>query len=475
MWYGRKPNVSGFRVFGCMAYAHVTDEKRRKLDKKAEKFRFVGYASNSKNYRLFDDVKKKILIRCDVKFNESDFGNYVVDTDSNIVTTELNDDKETTGEINQDGYGVENQNDVRRSSRLHKSPVLYGYDEYADTVSQEILHRAFNVGEIYEPRNFNEALSSKYSEEWKNAANAEYESLITSDTWELVKLPEGRNSIGSKWVFKVKHKGDGTIERFKARLVAQGYTQQYGIDYEETFAPVARLASIRTLLAYAVSNDFLIHQMDVVTAFLNGNLEEEIYMDQPEGFKVPGKENLVCRLKKSLYGLKQSPRCWNKVFHNYMMTIEYLQSCADSCIYIKHSVDETCIVAVYVDDLILITKTSTAMDKLKNNLSVRFKMTDMGKLHYCLGVNIVHDEERQCLWLHQQQYIENILKKFGLDGANPVSTPADYNVKLQKNDGVSTEVNSTIYQSMVGSLLYVAMGTRPDIAQAVGVVSKFNF
>ena len=152
---------------------------------------------------------------------------------------------------------------------------------------------------------------------------------VKNETWELFELPHGRNAIRCKWIFNVKYTCDGKVESFKGCLVAKGYSQQYGIDYDETFSPVVRFSSIRALLTYAVQNDMLIHQMDVVTAFLNGKLDEEIYMQQPEGYIEPGKVHLVCKLKKSLYGLKQSPRCWNKAFQEYVEIIRFSQSTAD--------------------------------------------------------------------------------------------------------------------------------------------------
>ena len=165
------------------------------------------------------------------------------------------------------------------------------------------------------------------------------------------------------WVFKVKHGKDGEVQRFKCRLVAKGYAQKYGIDYSDTHAPVVRFASVRSLLAYAVQKNMVIHQMDVVTAFLNGHLKEEVYMQQPEGFIKPGQEHLVCKLKKSLYGLKQSPRCWNKVFHEYLISLGFMQSQADPCVYIRSKQ----IIAVYVDDLILITTTDEDMTSIKES------------------------------------------------------------------------------------------------------------
>ena len=288
-----------------------------------------------------------------------------------------------------------------------------------------------------------------------------------------MKLPEGRKAIGCKWVFRVKYDGKGQVERFKGRLVALGYSQKYGIDYDETFSPVARFSSIRTLLAFAVEMGMQIHQMDVVTAFLNGDLKEEIYMQQPSGYTQPGKEELVCKLTKSLYGLKQSPRCWNEKLCEHLKSLGFKESAADPCVFIRQK-EELQIIAVYVDDLILLAKTSEEMQQLKDDLSHQFKMKDLGKLHYCLGISMNLDESTKTIRLNQSCYLLKILEKYGLTEAKTVSTPADPNVKLLRDDGWSKKVNSVRYQSMVGSLLHAARATRPDIAQAVSVVSKFN-
>lgn len=278
--------------------------------------------------------------------------------------------------------------------------------------------------------------------------------------------------VGSKWVFKVKYKSDGEVERFKARLVAKGYSQKCGIDYYETFSPVVRFTSIRALLAHAVKNDMLIHQMDVVTAFLNGTLDEEIYMSQPEGYIKPGDEHLVCRLKKSIYGLKQSPRCWNQAFSEYLESIGFTQSSADPCVYIRIA-DPVAIIAVYVDDLAILAKTEANMNKVKKCLAIHFKMKDLGELHYCLGVCVEWSRNRTSLWLHQKHYVLSLIQKYGLQDANTVATPADVSVRLTVEDGVSNTVDPIAYQSIVGSLMYAATATRPDIPFAVGVLSRF--
>jgi hypothetical protein len=184
---------------------------------------------------------------------------------------------------------------------------------------------------VVEPRNFHEAMQSSEAKLWEDAANAEMQSIRDNKTWTLAPLPVGRTAIGCKWVFKVKLKSDGTIDRYKARLVAKGYSQQEGIDFSETFAPVARFSSIRILLALGAHYDWEIHQMDVKTAFLNGDLEEEIYMQQPEGFIEKGKENLVCRLRKSLYGLKQAGRAWYEKIHAALINLGFDFLRVDHC------------------------------------------------------------------------------------------------------------------------------------------------
>ena len=255
-------------------------------------------------------------------------------------------------------------------------------------------------------------------------------------------------------MFKVKHKSDGEIDRFKARLVAKGYSQKSGIDYYETFSPVVQFASIRALLAYAIQHDMLVHQMDVVTAFLNGILDEEIYMSQPEGYIKPGEEHLVCKLKKSIYGLKQSPRCWNQAFSEYLASVGLNQSSADPCVFIRKK--PAAIIAVYVDDLVILATTESDMHQVKSSLTTRFKMKDLGVLHYCLGVCVEWNRDRSTLWLHQKHYVFNLVRKYGLQNANTVATPADVSVKLTKEDGISNAVDPTDYQSIVGSLMYAA-------------------
>ena len=285
-------------------------------------------------------------------------------------------------------------------------------------------------------------MTSPLSKEWHAAAEAEYNSLIENETWELVELPKHRRAIDCKWVFKAKYDSNGNVERFKGRVVARGFEQKHGIDYDETFAPVVKYPSLRALLSYAVSNDMFIHQMDVVTAFLNGELEEEIYMTQPEGFAKKGSEHLVCRLKKSIYGLKQAPRCWNAVLDDFLKYHEFRQSGADQCIYVRERAGVKTIVAVYVDDLVIVSSSECDLKSVKQFLGNRFKMKNLGDLQYILGISVTRDNHY--LYLNQQAYVEQILNKFGMKDCNPVSTPSTNDVRLVKDDG-SRPVNSTEY------------------------------
>jgi len=271
---------------------------------------------------------------------------------------------------------VNTQQEPRRSQRATRGqpPLKFGFDEYAEVT--EVTHMALHAA-IEEPATMQEAWNSKYSTQWKAAADSEFQSLKENNTWELVELSTNRKAIGWKWVFRVKYGDHGQAEHFKGRFVAKGYSQKPDVDYGETFSPVVRFNSIRTLLAVAVKKGMLIHQMDVVTAFLNGNVDEEIYMEQPEGYAEFGKEEMVCKLKKSLYGHKQSLQCWNRTFRELMESLNFQLSHADPCIFMTRSepsdADKLTVIAIYVDDVIIIATTEREMNQIKFNLSKHFK------------------------------------------------------------------------------------------------------
>ena len=227
------------------------------------------------------------------------------------------------------------------------------------------------------------------------------------DAWVLCTLPPGRKLIGSKWVFKVKYGESGKIDRFKCQVVAQGFSQIPSTDYNETFAPVARFGTIRTLLAIGIQGGMSIQQMDVTTAFLNGTLKEELCMAQPAGFEEKGRKTMVCKLKKSLYGLMQSPRCWYEELSKYLVGIGFKQSRADLCVFYKWTDGNLTVISVYVDDLIMLADLMQEMMEVKEQLSRRFRMKDLGDLNYCLGIGVSQGDG--WIWLQQRQHIVNLL------------------------------------------------------------------
>lgn len=274
------------------------------------------------------------------------------------------------------------------------------------------------------------------------------------------KLVAERKAVGSKWVYKVKTGADGFVERYKARLVAQGFNQMYGTDYDETFCPVVRQESLHVLLALSVQKGLKLHQVDVITAFLNGNLEEEIYMMQPKGFVSKGEEHLVCKLKKSIYGLKQSPRCWNVALDSHLKEMGVVQSTSDPCIYMDTGGD-VFYFGVYVDDIVLVGRTDERIREVKAALSLKYDIKDIGKLHYFLGMTVVQDDKQRPVWIGQPAYTEKLLRKFGMQDCKPVSTPVDVSSKLVLATDEDECVNRQQYQSAIGSLMYLSVSTRP--------------
>jgi hypothetical protein len=334
---------------------------------------------------------------------------------------------------------------------------------------------AFNVSvALNEPTTYKEAITAPDEKHWTAAIKTELEALIENKTWKIVDLPKGHTAIKSRWLFKRKLASDGTIDRYKARLVALGYLQRFGFNFRDTFSPVVRIISIRVILALAVLFDLDVHHMDVCTAFLNGILEDEIYMEIPEGvdIKSTGKRP-VCKLLRGLYGLKQSPRIWNKNIHKFLTEIGCTQSKADPCIYIKMSDDGIVIIAVYVDDLLIASSNPNERKQIQQQLMEKYKMKDLGELKWILGMRVTRDPKTRDIKLDQEQYINTILKRFNMDTCKPTSTPAQPGLKLEKEGVGDPSAAAAPYMSAVGSLLYASTGTRPDITYAVGAVSRY--
>ncbi|GJR82221.1 pol polyprotein [Tanacetum coccineum] len=287
---------------------------------------------------------------------------------------------------------------------------------------------------------------------------------------ELVDLPPGCKPLGYKWIFKKKMKANGTIEKYKARLVIKGYRQREGLDYFDTYSPVTRITSIRMIIAIAALRNLEIHQMDVKTAFLNGDLEEEIYMNQPEGFIAPGQEGKVCRLVKSLYGLKQAPKQWHQKFDHTMLESGFKINECDKCVYVKDTSAGYVILCLYVDDMLIVGSNDKIIRSTKDMLKSKFDMKDMGLADVILGIKIIRTQNG--LVLSQAHYVDKILNTHNAGDSGQARTPIDTSMHLSKNRGLG--VAQLEYSRIIGMLMYLMTGTRPDLAYAVSRLSRYT-
>ena len=273
-------------------------------------------------------------------------------------------------------------------------------------------------------------------------------------TWEITDRPYGCKPLGCKWVFKKKLRPDGTIEKYKARLVAKGYAQKEEEDFFDTYSLVARLTTIRVLLSLAASHGLLVHQMDVKTAFLNGELKEQIYMDQPDGFVVPSQEGKVCKLLKSLYGLKQAPKEWHEKFERTLTGVGFVVNDGDKCVYYRHGGGEGVILCLYVDDILIFGTKLDLIKEVKDFLSRCFEMKDLGVADVILNIKLLRDENGG-ITLLQSHYVEKILSHFGYSDCKPSPTPYDASVLLRKNRRIARD--QLKYSQIIGSLMYLSL------------------
>ena len=476
-WTGSKPSVSHLRVYGSLCSVHIPDQKRTTLDAKSWEGILVGYSETSKGYRVWDPKRRTVVVARDVIIREGVFppaegkGAEIREVKKTATLT-IDELPEKVVELDDESVEEEEQPHappVRTSTRTRRPPERFG---------ESLVIGSCHISEIGEPATLKEALSGPQKEKWLEAVKDELTSLEEHATWEVCELPAGRNPIGCKWVFKLKENFDGSIARFKARLVAKGYSQKEGVDYDETYSPVVSHESLRLLLAYGNQEEMDIHQMDVKTAFLNGILEQEVYMEIPEGYDVHNSEGKVLKLLKTIYGLKQAPREWNKVLHSFMRNQGMQQVKSDPAVYKRGKQETQLIVAVYVDDTTIMSKSFREIEDIKNALSRRFRMTDLGEVGVLLGMKVTRDREQGTLTLSQSKYMKTILEKFRMSDCAGKRTPMVVGVKLTKemepqNEEEVKEMSKVPYRQAVGSLMYLMTCTRPDIATAVSCVSSF--
>eukprot|EP00253_Pinus_taeda_P004978 PITA_04978 len=460
-WSGRKQGVTHMKVFGCVAYAHIPDQLRRKLDSKGEKCIFIGYSEESKAYRLYIPYTKKFFVSRDVQFIEEEAWDGSIEKTVNVKNCLSHDeDDEEMAEMHpQTATPTQGQQATplrRNESASPSTPQSRSSSASSSTCTPNER----------DPIHFEDAIKDK---KWIEAMDEEMNAIERNKTWELVELPKGKEVIGVKWVYKTKSNAEGKIERHKARLVVKGYKQQYGRDYEETFAPVARMETVRAVLSIAAQNKWKVYQMDVKSAFLNGVLMQEVYIEQPLGYEKKGEEHKVCRLKKALYGLKQVPRAWYSRIDSYLLENGFDKCDGEPTVYIKEKDGKLLIVVLYVDDVIFTGNDVFLIENFKTIMKEEFEMTYMGLLRYFLGIEV--DQNENGIFISQAKYVNEVLGRFNMQECKAAITPTVMGLKLSKEDS-SKDFDPSLYKSIVGSLMYLT-ATRPDIMFVVSLISRF--
>ncbi|XP_066542004.1 uncharacterized protein [Hoplias malabaricus] len=488
MLTGRRPNLSKMQRFGTVCY--VYRQNKKKLDSRGEKGVFVGYDKNSPAYMVYYPDNGKVQKHRLVKFVtrttvERETQTHMIPGDDDdfevqnrASKTGGNTDAQcqlpvTMPEVNSQSQEHEINHEVARyPSRVRKKPeYLSEYVTGEDNGDQVLTNMDYCYRVMCNiPLTFREAVTSSDSKKWVSAMDEEIESLKENDTFTLTTLPEGKKAVGGRWVYTIKNNVDGT-KNYKARYVAKGYSQKMGVDYEETFSPTANLTSIRVLMQKAAQENMILHQMDVKTAYLHAPVNCEIYIEQPEGYEVESDtdKRLVCKLKKSLYGLKQSGRNWNRMLHEYLSENNFVQNPADHCVYTRMTENEKVILIIWVDDLLIGASDVKALTMVKEMLTAKFKMKDLGKLKHFIGIDF--DQSEGCVRMSQNRYVERILTRFDMQDCKTRVTPCEQ--KVNYTDDAEMMDNVRKYREAVGSLLYLATCTRPDLSFVVSKLSLF--
>jgi hypothetical protein len=514
LWNDSKASFKKLHPFGCDAYVTVPKDTRKKCDDKISRCIYLGVDDKHiGGYRCLDIDHNKLVISRDVKFNHfsftfgrSDQGGEVEIERRAIDQLEMNslvkfnqvmlDKKDTSDRVSSE----------RKSTRTKQQTQRYGYTDTKDYYYEDVrqshgklnytncVYKAMEMLSNHElsnePLTYEEAMQSSEREEWMKANQSELDSLEKNNTWKLVHLPKGSHTIQCKWVYKKKPDLQGNIARYKARLVAKGFTQVYGIDYKETYAPVGKIKSLLMLLSLANQLNYELNHLDVETAFLNANVEEDIYMDLPEGYKISKgtmKESSrdgrpVLKLIKSIYGIKQAPHNWNALINSTLVgALGFNRLQSDTCIYVKKSkTGHLIFLFIWVDDMLGIYSPDDKAEwsYMKSQLMNHYKMKDMGDLQMILGMRINRDREQQIIRIDQGLYIQKILKKFNMEYCSPVHTPestADLgSIQAENSEENNNYMKKVPYREAIGALLYASICTRPDIAHAVNQVSQFQ-
>jgi hypothetical protein len=448
----------------------------------------LGLSEESKAYRLYDPVAKKIVISRDVVFEESKSWTWDRSYEEQVVADlEWGDIEEDAALIEENNEAVsEGDEDVNEEiennsplagnggvssssdeERVRRPPVWMRDYVSGEGLSEEDIDVNLALFASADPVHFEEAVRC---EKWREAMDLEIKAIERNNTWELTDLPTGAKKIGVKWVYKTKLKENGEVDKYKARLVAKGYVQQQGIDYTEVFAPVARMDTVRMIIALAAQKGWTLYQLDVKSAFLHGELNEEVYVEQPKGYVKKNKAEKVYKLKKALYGLKQAPRAWFSRIEAHFMSEGFEKCYSEHTLFIKTSKEgKILIVSLYVDDLIFTGNDELMFLEFKNSMMREFDMTDLGRMRYFLGIEVLQQSDG--IYISQKKYALEVLKRFKMEGSNSVQNPIVPGCKIFKDEN-GVHVDETLFKQMVGSFMYLT-ATRPDLMYVVSLISRY--
>jgi hypothetical protein len=488
-----------FRTFGCIAHVKHTRPLQNKLDDRSSSVIFLGYEQGCKAYRCYDLVTKRIIMSHEVIFDEPgqwhwDDGEDSVDVFEPFIieyTTEIVQGREyvpaSASPAPSHAPSTPPPAVQADTTELMSPPAEHELDLNIDRDDAPLRFRAINsmigpssppgltrrvlVKELHfttadEPTTFAEA---EQEASWRQAMCDELKSIEDNSTWELTSLPASHKAIGLKWVFKVKRDENDEVVRHKARLVVKGYEQRVGIDFDEVFAPVACIESVRVMLALAVHEHWEVHHMDVKSVFLNGDLKEEVYVTQPSGFVDDDNKHKVFRLRKPLYGLRQAPRAWNTKLDATMVSLGFKKSSFEHGVYTRSRGATRLVIGIYIDDLFITGTGCEEIATFKLEMKNMLQMSDLGLLSYYLRIEVRQGADG--IKLCQAAYAGKLLEHTGLSACNPSLTPMEPRLKLSKRS-TSSPVNAMEYRRVIGGLRYL-LHTRPDLAFAVGYLSRF--
>lgn len=535
MLSGRKPDLSRLSTFGAIAYAHVPKEMRGKLDNSAITTRFIGYSSEaqqersggSSGYMLYDIKTKKVLTTANVVFNTSMLYNLpetselCIEDDetpdsedftkndlkeSHDIDVEQDLEKEVTEEhVEQKRVTVEGKGGVKQRLIPFKSLIIpkhkrlgrpegkeftalaeYMIQRYEEkeqakddrrNMAESFIAFEEEDGKTSEPMNIKEAMQMPDWPKWKEAIDKEMQS-IKKDTVTKMKrkdIPPGRKAIGCKWVLKVKRGSEGEILKYKARLVAKGFAQKPGVDFTHTFAPTVKMSAIRVILTMAGVNDLEVRHLDIKTAYLHGDLDEDIYMEMPEWYDdSEDTSEYVYKLNRGIYGLKQAGRQWNKKLDQSLRDAGFIRCEQEPCVYYKVYDGKLIVLGIFVDDIVAAARSNQDIEEVKKFLSLFYEINDEGELEFYTGIKVQRDRSKGVFYLSQPQYIRDMLRRFNMENAKYCKIPLEINLDQNRMKREPGEfIKKVEYREAVGSLMFLMIATRPELAYSVSVVSRY--